>query len=112
MEYQRFPPRCLLSPSAPIRVSFHTLPRLVTAREAFDDIARSILNGGAPARHAALLVAELDDFDALVKKAGIRAADSLATSVGRLLVSLLRGDDLVLLQPDGRFFLLLPGNTG
>jgi diguanylate cyclase (GGDEF)-like protein len=88
------------------------VPRLVTAREAFEDISRSILNGGSPARHAALLIAELDEFEALVKKAGSRAADGIATSVGRLLVSLLRGDDLVLLQPDGRFFLLLPGNTG
>jgi diguanylate cyclase (GGDEF)-like protein len=106
------PPAAIGSQSVPSRVASATVPRLVTAREAFDDISRSILNGGSPVRHAALLIAELDEFDALVKKAGNRVADGIATSVGRLLVSLLRGDDLVLLQPAGRFFLLLPGNTG
>jgi diguanylate cyclase (GGDEF)-like protein len=89
-----------------------TVPRLLTSREAFDDVARSLLSGATPLRHAAMLVAELDDFDGLAKKAGGRAADGVATSISRLLVALLRGDDVVLTQPDGRFFLLLPGNSG
>ena len=65
-----------------------------------------------PVRHAALVVADIDEYDALTKKAGIRAAEGVAASVARLLVALLRGDDLVLALPDGRYFLLLPGNTG
>lgn len=89
-----------------------TLPRLLTSREAFDDVARSLLNGGTPVRHAALLVAELDEFDALARRVGNRLADGVASQVGRLLVALLRGDDVVLTGADGRFMLLLPGNTG
>ena len=88
------------------------MPRLLSSREAFDDVARSLLNGGTPVRHAAVLVGELDEFDALAKRVGNRVADGLASQVGRLFVSLLRGDDVVLTQPDGRFMLLLPGNTG
>lgn len=86
------------------------MPRLFTSREAFDDVARSLLNGGTPVRHAALLVAELDDFNALATRVGTRAADGIASQIGRLLVSLLRGDDVVLTQEEGRFMLLLPGN--
>jgi GGDEF domain-containing protein/tetratricopeptide (TPR) repeat protein len=88
------------------------VPRLLTSREAFDDVARSLLSGAAPLRHAAMLVAELDDFDALATKAGSRAAEGVASAVSKLLVALLRGDDIVLTQPNGRFFLLLPGNSG
>ena len=88
------------------------MPRLLTTRESFDDVARSLLNGSAPIRHAALLVAELDDYDALAKRVGARAAEGVAATVGKLLVALLRGDDVVLTQPEGRYFLLLPGNTG
>lgn len=88
------------------------MTRLLTSQEAFDDVARSLLNGGTPVRHAALLVAELDEFDALARRVGNRPADAVASQVGRLLVSLLRGDDVVLAQADGRFLLLLPGNTG
>src|SRR3954467_7238319 len=88
------------------------LARLAPTRDAFDDIARSILNGATPPKHAALLVAELDEFDALAKRAGNRAAETVAANIGRLLVSLLRADDGVRHQPDGRFFVLLPGNTG
>lgn len=87
------------------------MPRLLTSRDAFDDVARSLLNGGTPLRHAALLVGELDDFDGLARTAGNRTADTIAATVGRLLVALLRGDDVVLTQPDGRYLLLLPGNT-
>jgi diguanylate cyclase (GGDEF)-like protein len=87
------------------------MPRLLTSREAFDDVARSLLNGGTPIRHAALIVGELDEFDALAKRVGNAAAESVAAQVGRLLVSLLRGDDVVLTQRDGRYLLLLPGNT-
>src|SRR5205814_10622873 len=64
-----------------------------------------------PVKNAALLVMEIDDFHGLATRAGSRAAEGIATTVGRLLVSLLRGDDVVLPQPDGRFFLFLPGNT-
>lgn len=88
------------------------MPRLLTTREAFDDVARSLLNGSAPVKHAALLVAELDEYDALAKRAGSRAAEGVVATIARLLVALLRGDDVVFAQPDGRFFLLLPGNTG
>jgi diguanylate cyclase (GGDEF)-like protein len=88
------------------------VPRLLTSREAFDDVARSLFNGSTPVRHAAMLVAELDEFDALARRAGNRAADAVAAQVGRLLVALLRGDDVVLTQPDGRYMLLLPGTTG
>lgn len=63
-------------------------------------------------RHAALLVGELDDFNALATRVGSRAADGVAAQVGRLLVSLLRGDDVVYVDEEGRFLLLLPGNTG
>jgi GGDEF domain-containing protein/tetratricopeptide (TPR) repeat protein len=59
-----------------------------------------------------MVVGELDEFDAFAKRAGSRAADAVAGQVGRLFVSLLRGDDVVLTQPNGRFLLLLPGNTG
>lgn len=88
------------------------MPRLLTSRDAFDDVARSLLNGGTPVRHAALLVAELDEFDALAKRVGGSEADTVSGQVGRLLVALLRGDDVVLMQPEGRYMLLLPGNTG
>jgi diguanylate cyclase (GGDEF)-like protein len=87
------------------------VPALVTSRAAFDDVARSLLNGAAPVRHAAFLVGELDDFHALATRIGSRAADGIAAQVGRLLISLLRGDDVVCTAEDGRFLLLLPGNT-
>jgi tetratricopeptide (TPR) repeat protein len=58
-----------------------------------------------------MLVGELDEFNTLAIRVGSRAADGLAAQVGRLLTSLLRGDDVVLTQPEGRFILLLPGNT-
>ena len=96
----------------PLPSASQLVPRLLTSRESFDDVARSLLNGGAPVRHAALVVGELDEFDALAKRVGNRVAENVAGQVGRLLVSLLRGDDVVLTQPDGRFILLLPGNTG
>ncbi|HET9424790.1 MAG TPA: AAA family ATPase, partial [Gemmatimonadaceae bacterium] len=88
------------------------MPRLLNSRDAFDDVARSLLGGGTPARHAALLVAELDEFDATAKRIGNADADALSGQVARLFVALLRGDDVVLAQPDGRYMLLLPGNTG
>lgn len=88
------------------------MPRLLPSREAFDDVARSLLSGGTPVRHAALLFGELDEFDALAKRVGNRPAEAVANQVGRLLVSLLRGDDVVCTLEDGRFLLLLPGNTG
>ena len=88
------------------------MPRLLTSREAFDDVARSLMNGATPVRHAALLVAELDEFDALAKRVGNAEADAVSGQVGRLLVALLRGDDVVLTQAEGRYMLLLPGNTG
>jgi diguanylate cyclase (GGDEF)-like protein len=87
------------------------LARLLTSRDAFDVVARSLLGGPAPVRHAALLVGELDDFQALATRVGSRAADGVAAQVGRLLVSLLRGDDVVFIDDEGRFLLLLPGNT-
>ena len=87
------------------------MPALVTSRSAFDEVARSLLNGAAPVRHAAFLVGELDDFHALASRIGSRAADAIAAQVGRLLISLLRGDDVVCTADDGRFLLLLPGNT-
>jgi diguanylate cyclase (GGDEF)-like protein len=59
-----------------------------------------------------MLVGELDEFDALATRVGGKVADTVAANVGRLLVALLRGDDIVLTQPEGRFFLLLPGNSG
>jgi len=58
-----------------------------------------------------MLVAELDGFGTLASNAGSRAADGVAAGVGKLFAALLRADDIVLAQPDGRFFLLLPGNT-
>jgi diguanylate cyclase (GGDEF)-like protein len=88
------------------------LPRLLTSRDAFDDVARALLSGSAPVRHAALLVGELDEFNAFATRVGSRIADGIAAQVGRLLVSLLRGDDVVCPLEDGRFLLLLPGNTG
>src|SRR5437764_15402958 len=94
--------------SAPGCIASPIVPRLVTAREAFDDISRSVLNGGSPVRHAALLVADLDEFDALVKQAGTRVSHGIASRVGRLLVSPLRGGALVPVQPPGRFPTLLP----
>ena len=87
------------------------MPALVTSRAAFDDVARSLMSGSAPVRHAAFLVAELDDFHALATRIGTRAADGVGAQIGRLFVSLLRGDDVVCTADDGRFLLLLPGNT-
>ena len=87
------------------------MPALVTSRNAFNEVAHSLLNGSAPVRHAALLVGELDDFNALATRIGNRAADGVAGSVGRLLVTLLRGDDVVCTDENGRFLLLLPGTT-
>ncbi|HEY6218990.1 MAG TPA: AAA family ATPase [Gemmatimonadaceae bacterium] len=88
------------------------MARFITSRETFDDIARSILSGATPVKNAAMLVMEIDDFHGLATRAGTRAAEGVAATVGKLLVALLRGDDMVLSQPDGRFFLFLPGNTG
>lgn len=87
------------------------VPRLLTSRDAFDDVARSLLTGPAPVRHAALLVGELDDFQTFAARVGTRVADGVASQVGRLLVTLLRGDDVVCTEEEGRFLLLLPGNT-
>ena len=69
------------------------------------------MNGPAAVRHAALLVGELDDFNALATRVGSRVADGIAAQISRLLVSLLRGDDVVCPDEEGRFLLLLPGNS-
>jgi GGDEF domain-containing protein len=88
------------------------LPALISSRNAFDEVARSLLSGPVPVAHAALLVGELDDYNALATRIGSRAAEAIAAQVGRLLVSLLRGDDVVCATDEGRFLLLLPGNSG
>ncbi len=88
------------------------MARLLHSRDAFDEATRPILAGGPGARHAALLVAEIDDFNALAERLGSRTTDAIVAGVGRLLVALLRSGDVVLTQPEGRFFVFLPGTTG
>ncbi|HTR77196.1 MAG TPA: diguanylate cyclase, partial [Gemmatimonadaceae bacterium] len=87
-------------------------PRVFQNREAFDEAVGLIVAAPRGPRRGALLVLEIDDFDGLADTRGSRYAEGVAATIVRLVAALLRAEDCILGQPEGRALAFVVGPTG